>query len=228
MLAAGKVSSVKTLITEADVASLTPDEHDLVIFPGGSGGGEATTIGADGAAAVKAFVAAGKGYLGVCAGGYLAGTASCCDGVIQGYCGGKSGCSNSSYALGLVNYGVAEPWDRGHGPVLVSYSDSTIAMLGLDAAKYSGKNVSVLYFQGPIMSKLYKGTYTAGATFETEIHTGHPQYTTGQMVGAPALLWTTYGAGAGRVLISPPHPEETVPRFDDVCEAYILWAARAL
>ena len=228
MLAAGTVSAVTTLLSEADVAGLSADTHDLVIFPGGSGGGESTAIGADGAAAVKAFVAAGKGYLGVCAGGYLAGTAACCDGVIPGYCGGKSGCAKSSYALGLIDYGVAEPWDRGHGPVLVSYADETIAMLGLDAAKYAGKNVSVLYYQGPIMSSLYTGKYTAGATFETEIHSGHTAYTTGQMVGTPALMWTTYGANAGRVLISPPHPEETVPRFDDVCEAYILWAARAI
>ena len=228
MLAKGTVSAVAALVTEADVAGLTADAFDLVIFPGGSGGGESAAIGAAGAAAVQAFVAAGKGYLGVCAGGYLAGTASCCDGVIPGYCGGKAGCAPSSYALRLADVGVAEPWDRGHGPVLVSYADSTVAMLGLDAAKYSGKNVSMLYWQGPIMSKLYKGSYTRGATFETEIHSGHTQYTTGQMVGAPALLWTVYGANAGRVLISPPHPEETVPRLDDVCEAYILWAARAI
>ena len=66
----------------------------------------------------------------------------------------------------------------------------------------------------------------SAATFTTEIHSGHTQYTTGQMVGAPALMMTTYGQG--RVLISPPHPEETAPRMDDLVKAYTLWAARAL
>ena len=119
--------------------------------------------------------------------------------------------------------------DRGHGVVEVLYSDAAIAALRLDAATYSGKNVSVLYYQGPIMDKTYKTTgFESLATFETEIHSGHTKYTTGQMVGAPALLRTTYGAGAGRVLISPPHPEETIPRLDDVVQAYVLWAAGAI
>jgi hypothetical protein len=68
-----------------------------------------------------------------------------------------------------------------------------------------------------------------GATFTSELHSGHPQFTTGQMLGAPGLVWATYGGAAGgRVLVSPPHPEETVPRLDDVIEAYVLWAARAI
>jgi hypothetical protein len=228
MASAGKIASVTTMTTEAEVAALAAADFDLVIFPGGSGSGESAAIGADGAAAVRAFVAAGKGYLGVCAGGYLAGHMSCCDGVIPGYCGGVSGCAPASYALQLLDIGVAQPWARGHGPVLVQYSDAAIAMLKLDAARYAGRNVSVLYYQGPIMARNYDGKYTSLATFNTEIHSGHTAYTTGQMVGTPALLYGSYGAGSGRVLISPPHPEETVPRLDDVVESYVLWAGGAL
>lgn len=55
----------------------------------------------------------------------------------------------------------------------------------------------------------------------TEIHALR-----GQMVGAPALLLATHRSG--RVLLSPPHPEETVPRLDDVVEAYVLYASGAL
>lgn len=76
MLAKGKVAAVTTLQSEADVAALTPADFDLVIFPGGGGSSEAAAIGADGASAVQRFVAAGKGYLGICAGGYLAGKAT--------------------------------------------------------------------------------------------------------------------------------------------------------
>ena len=36
------------------------------------------------------------------------------------------------------------------------------------------------------------------------------------------------GPKSGRVLLSTPHPEETVPRLDDMVTAYLLWAARAI
>ena len=102
-------------------------------------------------------------------------------------------------------------------------------MLGLDATRYGPQhNTTILYFQGPIASKMYAGNagLSSGATFVTEIHSGHPEQTKGQMAGSPALLWATYGAGQGRVLVSPPHPEETLPRLDDVVEAYVRWAGR--
>jgi glutamine amidotransferase-like uncharacterized protein len=217
-------------LEDADVgARLSPAAFDVVVFPGGSGSGEFMGIGAAGQAAVRAFVAAGKGYLGTCAGGYLALTASCCDVAVPGYCGGAVGCANNSHALGLIDYGSAEPWDRGHGYVTMVYSDAAVAMLQLDPAKYGGgRNTSILYWQGPIADRGYKGSYSSGATFTSEIHSGYPQFTTGQMVGTTALAWSTYGSGKGRVLISPPHPEETQPRLDDVVKAYVLWAGGAI
>jgi hypothetical protein len=113
--------------------------------------------------------------------------------------------------------------------VLVSYSSAAIEMLQLDASKYAGRNISMLYYQGPILDKKnYVQRVESLATFETEINSGHTPYTTGQMVGAPALFHATFGAGKGRVLISPPHPEETVPRLDDIVEGYILWAGGAI
>ena len=229
MLAGGRVSAYTELQSAGDVAGLRAADYDLVIFPGGGGSAEAAGIGAAGGDAVRAFVAAGRGYLGVCAGGYLAGHATCCDVVVPGYCGGAVGCAPSSYALGLADIGVAEPWARGHGPVLVAYDDAAVAMLRLDPAKYGGgANISMLYWQGPILDRQYKQGVQALATFHTEISSGSTQYTKGQMVGTPALFHTTYGAGKGRVLISPPHPEETQPRLDDIVESYILWASSAI
>ena len=228
LVQAGKVASL-THMSGADVAAqLTVQRFELVVFPGGSGSSEAAAIGAAGAAAVRAFVAAGGGYLGTCAGGYLAGNASCCAVQMAGYCGGAVGCGRSPYALGLVDMGVAEPWDRGHGYVVMAYSDAAVAMLHLDASTYGGgRNVSILYWQGPIQSREYPSTgYTVDATFKTEIALNHPQWTRGEMVETPSLLHTTYGKG--RVLVSAPHPEETVPRLDDIIEAYVLWASGAI
>jgi len=147
-LAASGTISTLTELEGPDVASqLTPAAFDVVVFPGGGGSSEATGIGAAGAAAVQAFVAGGGGYYGTCAGAYLAGTATCCDVPTPGYCGGATGCTKSSYALGLVQMGAAEPWDRGHGYVDMMFNEETIAMLQLNASRYSQQNVSILYYQ---------------------------------------------------------------------------------
>jgi putative intracellular protease/amidase len=232
LVARGVLASFDSL-ADADVgAKLTPSAFDVVVFPGGSGSGEFNAIGEAGQAAVRAFVAAGKGYYGTCAGGFLALTATCCSNsthaALPGYCDGGVGCSNKTDALALIDYAAAEPWDRGHGMVSMIYDDNTVAMLKLDPAVYGGgRNTSVLYYQGPIADRAYpsKG-YTSGATFTSEIHSGHPNLTTGQMIGTTALAYTTYGEG--RVLISIPHPEETVPRLNDVVAAYVLYAGKAI
>jgi putative intracellular protease/amidase len=51
---------------------LHADMYDVVFFPGGGGSTEQKAIGDAGDAAIKAFLAAGGGYVGVCAGAYLA------------------------------------------------------------------------------------------------------------------------------------------------------------
>ena len=110
------------------------------------------------------------------------------------------------------------------------YDDAAVAMLKLDPAVFGGgRNTSILYWQGPIADRSYPTTgFSSGATFTSEINSGHPQFTTGQMVGTTALAFTTFGPNGGRVLISPPHPEETIPRLNDVIAAYVLWSGRAI
>ena len=79
---------------------------------------------------------------------------------------------------------AAEPWDRGHGYVEMLFSDAAIALFKLDPSVYSGKNITVLYWQGPIASKIGPAAnYTTHALFTSEIHSGHTAYTTGQMLG---------------------------------------------
>ena len=228
LVASGRVASLTHLAGPDVAARLTPSAFDVVVFPGGSGGAESAAIGAAGAAAVRAFGAAGKGYLGTCAGGYLAGNNSCCAVPMAGYCGGATGCVKSPSALGLVDMGVAEPWDRGHGVVQMAFTAGAVAMLQLDAQRYGGgRNVSILYYQGPIQSREYtRASFAVDALFRSEIAANHPQWTRGQMVGTPSLIHASFGKG--RVLISAPHPEETVPRLDDIVAAYVLWAGGAI
>ncbi len=104
------------------------------------------------------------------------------------------------------------------------FNAAGIAALKLDPTKYAKKNVTFRYAQGPVQAREYKGTYDTLALFTTEIHSKHTALTTGQQVGTPAILTTTYGAG--RVLVSSPHPEETSPMLLDVIQAYIYWVTK--
>lgn len=174
------------------------------MFPGGSGSEEYKAIGSAGAAAVTAFVNNGGGYLGTCAGSYLAMTGTCCDEVIPGYCNGKSGCAKSPYMLGLVDAYGAEPWDRGHGYVTIQLTPAAVKTLQLDPGKWLNKNMSILYWQGPVQDRKYSGKFDVLASFTSEIHSLHTPITTGQQINTPAIITSTYGQG--RILLSSPHP----------------------
>lgn len=111
----------------------------------------------------------------------------------------------------------------------ISMSAAGVSMLGLDPTVYGpDHNTTILYWQGPIQSKIYpfNPRNTVLATYKSEINYEHSQWTTGEMVGTPALLTTTHGAG--RVLISSPHPEETVPMNMDLILGYVQWTAGAI
>ena len=129
-----RTSFTLTNITErTTVALLTAKNFDVVIFPGGSGTGQANALGAAGQAAVKSFVHGGGGYVGTCGGAFLA-----------------------IKHLGL--YGepsppTVEPWARGHGPVSVEFTLKGVSSLQLSHSEYGGdKNVTIEYWQGPIIA----------------------------------------------------------------------------
>ena len=56
----------------ADVRGGVLDQFDVVVFPGGSGSKQAQALGPEGRRAVQQFVHGGGGYVGICAGAYLA------------------------------------------------------------------------------------------------------------------------------------------------------------
>jgi putative intracellular protease/amidase len=115
-------------LTAAAVPQLTPSQYDVVVFPGGSGNGQAAAVTPAGLVALRKFVAAGKGYIGTCGGSFLGlqhvgfylpakhtpcGDVSSSDKTTQPHCAPAT----------------QEPWDRGDGDVLVEFTQAGLAQV---------------------------------------------------------------------------------------------------
>jgi len=193
----GSAIDVTLLNDEESLSSnLTAGSQDVMIFPGGSAPNEDTGLGAIGTAAVKTFLDNGGGYVGICAGAYLA----------------------RPKFLAIVNYTIKTPWARGDGEVQISFNDEGRSVLGLtalakkhDGGYLKGENATIHYGMGPIFNQTFYGEevdYTVLATYLTEI--SNSPSTKGEMVGTPAIVTHRYPYGKrGRILLSSPHPELT-------------------
>lgn len=175
---------------------------DVVVFCGGSGSGQAKSLGEAGAANVKAFVQRGGGYVASCAGTYLA---------TSGY----------TWSLGLVAADTVDSkhWARGSGPVEIELTAEGRKILG----DYKGLQ-SVRYANGPLLgpAKDPRGVapYTVLAHFRSDMAKNAPG---GVMPGTPAMIAGTYGEG--RILCFSPHPEYTEPLQGMITRA-VTWAAK--
>jgi len=173
----------------------------VVIFAGGSGGGQATSLGANGREKVKNFVAAGGGYVGICAGAYLAS-------------------SDYDWSLHILDAKVLDRnhWARGFGDV-----ELQVHAGGLERLSLPNDRTTVYYHQGPLLAPANKPDledYEEWASFATEVtKAGVPG---GVMPGKTAIAAGRFGEG--RVLAISPHPERTAG-LDNVIPAAVRWAA---
>jgi hypothetical protein len=189
-----------TIFKAEDLANGVLENKDVVVFTGGSGSKEGTAIGDAGREAVKKFVERGGGYLGICAGAYLA-------------------CSKFSWGLGLLNaQTVSQKWRRGVGEVQLEFTPA-----GQHLSTLPAENRPVHYANGPVIKSAGRtdlGPYEPLAFFRTELaENGTPA---GAMVNTPAIVQGHFGKG--RVVISSPHPEQT-PGLEVVVERTIRWLA---
>jgi glutamine amidotransferase-like uncharacterized protein len=158
-------------------------------------------MGEAGLAQVKSFVEKGGGYVGICAGAYLA-----CEGFSWG-------------AKILDAKTVSSKWKRGKGQVKIEATDKGREILGFPAGQ-----IDIRYANGPI----YKAAGSPGipdfeplALFRTELaENDSPK---GAMVNSPAMVAGTFGKG--RVICSSPHPEQTAGMEDFIVHA-VKWTAR--
>ena len=188
-------------------------QFDLVIFPGGSGSKQAAALEPAGREAVRDFVERGGGYIGICAGSYLA---------AANYKWSLAISNHQTYCetLELPDIGRKSMWYRGpSASVKMELTDEGRAVLG------DVKGVmDVRYHNGPVMSPMGKTeleAFRSLATFRSEVSKYKPQK--GTMVNTPAIIAGNFGKG--RVLCISPHPE-SVPALKSMVQNAIRWTGQ--
>jgi glutamine amidotransferase-like uncharacterized protein len=175
---------------------------DVLIHPGGSGGKQGNNLAEAGRERVRAFVRRGGGYIGICAGAYLA----TCD---------------YAWSLHILDAKVIDKqhWARGNDPVDVAISDEGRKLLEAPSG-----TCSILYFQGPLLAPASNPDlpdYETLGTYDGEVaKNGAPK---GVMKGTTAIACAPFGDG--RVLCFSPHPEKTAGLEGFITRA-INWVAK--
>jgi hypothetical protein len=173
----------------------------VLIHPGGSGGSQGKALGEAGREKVREFVKQGGGYVGICAGAYLA-------------------TRDYDWSLNILDAKVIDRqhWNRGFGMVDLSLTSRGREIMGLDSER-----VSIYYHQGPLLAPADDpdiSDYENLAKFETEIaKNGAPS---GIMPGTTAIASGRYHQG--RVFCFSPHPERT-DGLESILNQAIMWAA---
>lgn len=171
--------------------------YDVVIFTGGRGSNQAKKLGKRGCQEVKKFVKNGGGYIGICAGAYLA-------------------CSCFDWGIGLINAKTIGEWNRGKGRVKIEPTK-----IGSNITSLPLKSQNIYYHNGPIIEPDNKDNlpnYKTIAFFKTDIDKNLEN----SMIDTPAMVISNFGKG--RVFISSPHPEQT-KNMEDLIPSIVDWIA---
>jgi glutamine amidotransferase-like uncharacterized protein len=183
-----KIQLKVSRVTTADILAGKLDGFDVLIHPGGSGSKQGNDLGEDGRQQVRQFVNQGGGFLGVCAGAYLA-------------------TNDYTWSLNLIDAKVVDRkhWARGTGTVQLELSAT-----GQDLFKVKSSELNIFYGQGPLLGRREWDDpkipdYESLAIYSSEIaKNGAPN---GIMKGTSAAVRCDYGKG--RVFCFSAHPELT-------------------
>jgi hypothetical protein len=190
-----------TLITAKEIGDGDAlDKFDVLIHPGGSASGQAKALGDKGRKRVRQFVERGGGFVGICAGSYLAS-------------------AEYPWALKLLDARVLddEHWARGVGQVTLCLPAEGQTALGADHA-----TTEMYYENGPLLGPAKQKDipdFESLAIFETEIRKNDAPK--GVMKGATAIARGRFGDG--RVVCFSTHPEKSRGRETFIAEM-VRWA----
>ena len=193
-------------ITAAAIRAGGLTNYDVVMFPGGSGTGQANALQQTGCAKVEQFVARGGGYIGTCAGAYL---------PALGY-------NTPTSWLEIVDAQIIDVahWDRGTGTAQIHLVNSTNVIL-VGFSEY----LSVHYFNGPLLGPGGSPSlpdYEPDAVFVSDIHDNAPA---GIMPGTMCMTTSTYQSG--KCVLFSFHPELT-PGLEQMDVRAVKWSAGKL
>lgn len=173
-----------TIISPEEIRDGQLKNFDVVIMPGGSGSGQAKALKPEGRAEVRKFVKNGGGYVGICAGAYLAS-------------------SHYKWSLDIINARVWDRshWNRGKSNVTIQLTPAGSEVLSKSKSKYN-----IYYSNGPLLvpdNQPDLPGYEVLATFESGVaRNGAPAEA---MVGTHAIIRSKFGSG--RVICFSPHAE---------------------
>lgn len=181
-----------------DVRAGVLDEADVVLFTGGRGSVQGGLLGEEGRARVRRFVAGGGGYVGICAGSYLA---------LQG------AAEFNKIALVAGEHATGDRWRRGVRPTRVEPNDGSEAY-------------ALHYANGPLFARRAVAglaPFVVLATFDADVHWAEYGTLAGEMPGTPAVVAAQNGRG--RLILFSPNPTLDPAHPDHLVQA-TRWVAR--
>ena len=175
-------------ITTEEILDGELSSVDVLIHPGGSGSKQGNDLGEEGRKKIREYVEQGGGFLGVCAGAYLA-------------------TNDYTWSLNLIDAKVLDRkhWARGTGTVQLELSPS-----GKKFFQFKKSTLDIYYGQGPLLVRREWDdpkipNYESLAIYSSEIaKNGAPS---GIMKGTSAAVRCKYGKG--KVFCFSAHPELT-------------------
>lgn len=192
-----------TVVSPDEIRAGVLKDFDVVIFPGGSGSRQAKELKEEGRTAVRKFVRAGGGYVGICAGAYLAS-------------------SHYQWSLGVIN---ARVWDRQHWARGKKQVDISLTPSGCEVLSKSKDKYTVHYQNGPLLvpdNQPHLPGYEVLAKYDTEV--ARNGASANAMIGTHAIIRSKFGTG--RVICFSPHPEkQDGPK--SLMASGVYWAANA-
>ncbi|MFK7989011.1 MAG: BPL-N domain-containing protein [Sandaracinaceae bacterium] len=185
-------------ITPEDVRAGVLDEADAVLFTGGRGSVQGRLLGDEGRARVRRFVAGGGGYVGICAGSYLA---------LQG--------APEFHKIALIagEHATGDRWRRGVRPTRVQANDGS-------------PDYALHYANGPLFARRQVpglAPFVVLATFDADVHWAEYGTLPGEMPGTPAVVAAQNGQG--RLVLFSPNPTLEPAHPEHLVRA-TRWAAR--
>jgi glutamine amidotransferase-like uncharacterized protein len=179
---------------------------DVLVLPGGTGGGQGKALGVDGGRRVTEFTAAGGGVIAICAGGYL---------VVEGW-------NAETRAIELINAQTFDDahWARGEAFITVEIVDGDTTA----AARPDASTTRTMWFEnGPIFvprGLKEQPAYAPLVRYVSDL--AAPGAPTGMMRGRDAIIAAPFGRG--RVVAFGPHAELS-PGLHHWLANAVRWAA---